>query len=243
MNERDVELREKTGTVSTTDPLVVMWYLLAKEYLNLSQTEELLGKIRDTMPGSVVLNNGWLGNYAIDLAGQIDKMRQDNAVGQVNLYPAKEVKITIQAPPPPYVLNPGYVDPNTRYIPIPTTTTPAYPYIGDPLPGQTPYVGDPLPGQTPYVGDPLPGQTPYVGDPLPCVVGDCMPFVLDGELCAEYSKKTKEADLSETDEMLNKLQGKLPKEEFDRLKSEVEEYERDCDLEKLFKDLTIEDPK
>ena len=41
MSERDVELRDKSGAVSTTDPLVVMWYLLVKEYLNISQAEEL----------------------------------------------------------------------------------------------------------------------------------------------------------------------------------------------------------
>jgi hypothetical protein len=89
MNERDLELREKSGLISTTDPLAVLLYVLIKDYLTAQQMEDMLAKVKETMPGTVVFNNGWLGKYALELKGQIDQLREDQAVGKVglNTYP------------------------------------------------------------------------------------------------------------------------------------------------------------
>jgi hypothetical protein len=83
MTERDSELQEKSGAVSTTDPLAVLFYVLVKDYLTAKQVEELLEKVQGAMPGAVVFNNGWLGRYAVELKDKLEELREDLEVGQI----------------------------------------------------------------------------------------------------------------------------------------------------------------
>lgn len=82
MNERDLELRQASGTVSTTDPFAAFLYVLIKDYLPANKLEEALIKVRGVMPGLLVFNNGWFGRYALDLKNKLDALRED-AVGKV----------------------------------------------------------------------------------------------------------------------------------------------------------------
>jgi len=84
MLEREIELREKSGNVSTTDPLSVFLYLLAKDYLTINQLETLLVQVQETMPGTVVFNNGWLGNYVVEIKNKIEAMRDEQSLNKIS---------------------------------------------------------------------------------------------------------------------------------------------------------------
>lgn len=74
--ERRSQLREKTGTISTTNPIDVFIYILLKDYLPSEKVEEIFFKVANSSQGTVVFNNGWLGKYAIDLREQLEKINK-----------------------------------------------------------------------------------------------------------------------------------------------------------------------
>jgi hypothetical protein len=73
-SNRELELRQKSGNQSSSDPVTVLLYMLAKDYLKPQQLEEIVAKLEAVMPGVVVFNNGWLGQYAKELSGKLGSL-------------------------------------------------------------------------------------------------------------------------------------------------------------------------
>jgi hypothetical protein len=82
--ERENELQQKSGSVSSTDPVAVLLYMLAKDYLPVQKLEELFEKLSAVLPGTVVFNNGWLGQYATELAGKVRSLSPKNLAGNLD---------------------------------------------------------------------------------------------------------------------------------------------------------------
>jgi hypothetical protein len=56
--------------------------MLLKHYLTEQQAEELVSKVEGSMSSTVVFNNGWLGQYAINLRKTVEGL---GSVQQVNV--------------------------------------------------------------------------------------------------------------------------------------------------------------
>lgn len=106
-SDRELELKQKSGNQSSSDPVAVLLYMLAKDYLKPSQLEEILAKLGNVLPGVVVFNNGWLGQYAKELASKLADLKsatlQSNqsafvpstiGVGGMTLQPSSSVSVT-----------------------------------------------------------------------------------------------------------------------------------------------------
>ena len=67
------ELRERSGEVDDTDPLVEFLYALMRDHLAPGAIEQIMNE--QVMGGGIVsrYTNGWLAKYAQDLAGRLKR--------------------------------------------------------------------------------------------------------------------------------------------------------------------------
>lgn len=68
-------MRQRSGQVDSRDPLVAFLYGLARDYVTSGQIEDLM---KDVEPGNVEFSNGWLANYAKDLAARLTGSQADD---------------------------------------------------------------------------------------------------------------------------------------------------------------------
>lgn len=78
MRQREIELQDKSGKVSTSDPLTVFIYLLLKDYMTTGEVEAVLEQMIGLFPGYVKCNNGWMGLYAKNVKDKIEELREAN---------------------------------------------------------------------------------------------------------------------------------------------------------------------
>lgn len=65
-------IRERSGNVDCGDPLEVFLYLLMRDHLPVGAVEKLVKDCELTADDSKAqLSNGWLGEYAKDLAARL----------------------------------------------------------------------------------------------------------------------------------------------------------------------------
>lgn len=62
-------LRERSGSVDSSDPLVSLLYILIRDHLPLGVVEEVM--MRHCGPGDSRFTNGWLATYCKDLAKRL----------------------------------------------------------------------------------------------------------------------------------------------------------------------------
>lgn len=70
MAARMTALRERSGDVRSDDPLVSFLYQLMRDHLAVGVVEGLMGEV-EKQPS--IFTNGWLANYAKDLAERLRK--------------------------------------------------------------------------------------------------------------------------------------------------------------------------
>ena len=63
-------MKERSGQVSSTSKLVMFIYILGRDYLTLGEIEEIM---LDMSEEKVIFSNGWLAEYANDVAKGLDK--------------------------------------------------------------------------------------------------------------------------------------------------------------------------
>lgn len=65
-------IRERSGNVDTSDPLVAFLYLLMRDHLPVGDVEGLVKDVEMTADDSTAqLSNGWLAEHAKDLAARL----------------------------------------------------------------------------------------------------------------------------------------------------------------------------
>ena len=65
-------LRQASGTVTDTDPLVCFLYLLARNEVPVGASESLLGEVEiSSAGGDCVYTNGWVARWAQDAARRL----------------------------------------------------------------------------------------------------------------------------------------------------------------------------
>ena len=71
-DQLDSELRERSGSVNNKDPLVSFLYILMRDYVLPGDVETIMA---DGIPKPTVtdvqFSNGWLANYAEDIAKRL----------------------------------------------------------------------------------------------------------------------------------------------------------------------------
>ena len=65
------EMRKVSGEVNSNSKLVVFIYLLGRDYLPLGAIEEIVHKL--DYDDSTEFSNGWLANYAKNVADRLEK--------------------------------------------------------------------------------------------------------------------------------------------------------------------------
>ena len=69
LQDKNESMRERSGTVQITSKLVSFLYELLRDYLPAATVEELVRASEDTP--NIVYTNGWLAQYAEDLANRL----------------------------------------------------------------------------------------------------------------------------------------------------------------------------
>jgi hypothetical protein len=67
------ELRERSGSITSTDPLVSFLYELLRDHLPAADVEHL---VRNASSEPTTYSNGYLANYAIDLATRLREAKK-----------------------------------------------------------------------------------------------------------------------------------------------------------------------
>ena len=67
--EASERIRKASGEVESTDPLAAFLYLLTRDHLTPSTVEEIMGRLSGKL--STVFSNGWLAQYAMDVADRL----------------------------------------------------------------------------------------------------------------------------------------------------------------------------
>lgn len=66
------QMRERSGHVTTQDPLVAFLYLLARNGLPIGTVEDLMGQVEEAQThDGAVFTNGWLATWAQDAAARL----------------------------------------------------------------------------------------------------------------------------------------------------------------------------
>ena len=73
--ERINELREASGNVNYSDSLTSFLYILMRDYMPAGKVEELV--LNTTMAEECLYTNGWLAQYANNLADKINNAKQE----------------------------------------------------------------------------------------------------------------------------------------------------------------------
>lgn len=85
--EEASELRERSGEVDSTDPVVALLYVLLRDHLPAADIEEAVQQV--DKGDAFMFTNGWLARYAIDLrerlAGKVEskaraRLRKENTL-------------------------------------------------------------------------------------------------------------------------------------------------------------------
>jgi hypothetical protein len=69
LNAEVQRMREKSGTVASSDPLVAFLYVLLRDHLLCGEVEGIL--LNHVTGEETVFTNGWLAEYAKDLAARL----------------------------------------------------------------------------------------------------------------------------------------------------------------------------
>lgn len=67
------ELREESGTVTYTDPLTSFFYQLLRDHMPAGEVEKIINQIIEESGKEIVFTNGWLAQYANNLAQLLKK--------------------------------------------------------------------------------------------------------------------------------------------------------------------------
>lgn len=70
------ELRERSGSVDSNDPLVSFLYILMRDHLPLGKVEEIVMNHAQYGQEDSYFTNGWLANYCKDIA---ERLRKDGS--------------------------------------------------------------------------------------------------------------------------------------------------------------------
>ena len=69
--ERDARLRERSGAVSSRDPLACLLYVLARDHVPVALLESVVDEL-DAAPGALHhYSNGYLAGWALDAAARV----------------------------------------------------------------------------------------------------------------------------------------------------------------------------
>ena len=72
MAAKTESMRERSGRVTDTDPLVCFLYLLARGEVPVGDIEDILGEVEiSATQGECVYTNGWLAKWAQDAAERL----------------------------------------------------------------------------------------------------------------------------------------------------------------------------
>ncbi len=82
---QDQALFESSGEVQTSDPLVVFFYLLLRDELSSGRLERLYREAVDA-EGPTSLTNGWVAQYAKDVARRLRAVLEKGADPKLTLY-------------------------------------------------------------------------------------------------------------------------------------------------------------
>jgi hypothetical protein len=64
-------IRERSGNVSSSDPVVSFLYVLMRDYVPTADVEEIMQKIAGCSKEETQFSNGWLAQYAEDVASRL----------------------------------------------------------------------------------------------------------------------------------------------------------------------------
>lgn len=81
---RDAELKQVSGTFTTSDPIVVFLYLLLKDCVCPKQIECILESLSAIKSGPIILNNGWIAQYAENIKDSISSFKIKDENTKVN---------------------------------------------------------------------------------------------------------------------------------------------------------------
>lgn len=62
-------LRERSGKIDSTDPLVSFLYILMRDHILVGEVEEIM--LHHVDYGNSQFTNGWLAQYCIDVANRL----------------------------------------------------------------------------------------------------------------------------------------------------------------------------
>lgn len=65
-------LRDRSGNVDSSNPLVAFLYLLMRDHLPAGQVEAVVQTAADAASAEFRFTNGWLATYASDLASRLE---------------------------------------------------------------------------------------------------------------------------------------------------------------------------
>lgn len=66
----NTRMRLASGRVTSSDPLVLMLYLLGRDSVPIGRVEEVITHLRESEP-EIVYTNGWLARWAEDAADRL----------------------------------------------------------------------------------------------------------------------------------------------------------------------------
>jgi len=104
MKERTEELRKITGDVTYSDPLTSFLYQLMRDELPSGTVEKMVNDVASEAGKDIIFTNGWLAQYANNLAERITNAKQDHLAQSLvmafNVIPfvAKQDNVTVQEP-------------------------------------------------------------------------------------------------------------------------------------------------
>ena len=71
-------MRMKSGKYNSDDALISFLYILGRDHLPLGVIEEIMRKDVEAVAGEVMYTNGWLAEWAEDVAARIYQMNSRN---------------------------------------------------------------------------------------------------------------------------------------------------------------------
>lgn len=69
-NILDTEMRQRSGSINSTDPFVVFVYLLLRDHLTEGDIECVMADVA-LFDGEAAFSNGWSAQYAMDVVERI----------------------------------------------------------------------------------------------------------------------------------------------------------------------------
>lgn len=69
-------MRNRSGRVTSRDPLVEFFYLLIRDEVPLHKVEDIVREIEKNIDEDVLFTNGWMANYAKDVVVRIREIAE-----------------------------------------------------------------------------------------------------------------------------------------------------------------------